>query len=163
MSLIRTLLSGLSFLLMLALVFWLVYSNNTPATLKLAGLWQGNGIPNPFDKTGSAIILPMGLWYITFTFIGIFIGLFLGWFIGGKTRTQARQGIQRAARAELTLENFRKEADQVKSEVDSLKEKNQKLETQAKRAKKSSKSNLLENNVGSTKIDSTYTRNTRAS
>ena len=132
MSLIRTVLSGLIFLGIAALVVWLVYSNDQPGTLRLAGLWGGQGVPNPFDRSTnpSPWMLPLGLWYFAFTMLGVVIGLLLGWFVAGQTRVQARKQGRRAKEIAREAEVLRQEADAAKSEIDALKIEKKQIERQ---------------------------------
>lgn len=135
MSLIRTLLGSLLFLLSLIFVIWLVYSNSEPVTLKLVWL-MGEGVPNPFARAGQVeqIMLPLGIWFIFFTVIGIIIGLFCGWFIGGGTRVRARQQGKRARDAEKELKSAKEQNDAAKTEMDTLKTEKKDLETKVKEA-----------------------------
>ena len=132
MSLIRTVLGGLLFLVVAALVVWLVYSNDQPGTLRLVGLWEGQGIPRPFDRAAepTPLVLPLGLWYFAFTMLGIVIGLLLGWFIAGQTRVQARKQGRRAQEIAREAETLRQEVDAAKSEADALKIEKKQLQRQ---------------------------------
>jgi len=135
MSLLRALLGGLGFLIAAALISWLVYSNDELTTLRLVGLWNGQGLPNPLTAANEdQVQLPLGLWFFIFAMLGVFVGLFLGWFVGGQTRVRARQQGRRARLAERTLARFRKESDEAKIEADDLKIANKDLAEQVKRA-----------------------------
>ena len=135
MTLLRTLVSGLSFLGLVASVAWLVYSNSTLTPLRLAGLWGGKGVPNPFTRSPTdPLLLPLGLWLLFFAILGLLLGLYLGWFIGGQTRVRARQQGRRARQAEQALAQSRKESDVAKLEADDLKIANKELEAQVQRA-----------------------------
>lgn len=135
MSFIRTLLGGFLFLLALAVVFWLVFSNQGSETVRLVGI-ADEGIPNPFHKAGGSevFMMPLGMWYVGFTVIGMFLGLFAGWFIGGSTRIKARQQGRRARTAEKELKAVKQEKEVAKTEVDSLKTEKKDLETKVKDA-----------------------------
>lgn len=139
MSFIRTLLGGLMFLLALAFVFWLVFSNSQPETVRLVGMpgtQDGGALTNPFAGAGDDKVfkLPLGMWYVGFTVLGLFFGLFAGWFIGGSTRIKARQQGRRARTAEKELKTVKQEKEVAKTEVDSLKTEKKDLETKVKDA-----------------------------
>ncbi len=113
---LRALFGGSFFLALMALVFWLVYSNDELVSLRLVGLWGGGGVPLPFGWSG----LPQGLWYVLFTLLGLGSGLVLGWFFAGGTRRQAAQQTRRARQSERALASSRDQIDQAKSQIDSL-------------------------------------------
>lgn len=118
MSLLRALFSGLLFIALSTLIFWVVYSNGTPVNIYLIGMWQNEGFPLPFGWQG----LPLGLWLVLFSLLGLFAGLMLGWFFAGQTRIRARQQTRRARRSESDLDASREEAEKAKTEIDSLEE-----------------------------------------
>ena len=135
MSLIRTLFGSLLFFLSLIFVIWLVYSNSELVSLKLVWVMD-QGVPNPFARAGQSqhIMLPLGIWFIIFTVIGIIIGLFCGWFIGGGTRIHARQQGKRARAAETELKSAKEQNETAKTEMDTLKTEKKDLETKVKQA-----------------------------
>ena len=135
MSLLRTVLNSLLFLLCLILVVWLVYSNTEPVPLKLVWL-APDGIDNPFRRQGQSdqILLPLGLWLVVFTVLGLIVGLLCGWFIGGATRIRARRQSRRARQAEQELQRAREQGEAAKTQVDALKTEKKILETQIKQA-----------------------------
>ncbi len=116
MRLLRALFGGSFFLALMALVFWLVYSNDELVPLRLVGLWGEGGVPLPFGWPG----LPQGLWYVLFTLLGIGSGLVLGWFFAGGARRQAAQQTRRARRSERALATSRDQVDLAKSQIESL-------------------------------------------
>ena len=91
--------------------------------LHLAGLWDGEALPNPFARAGQSpdLLLPFGLWLLIFSIFGVVVGLFTGWFIAGSTRIQMRQQARRARQAEAALDAAEKDAETAKQQLDEAK------------------------------------------
>ena len=124
------------FFVLVTLVLWVVYSNSELVALKFIGLWQGQGIPNPFTWAGGGayLWLPLGLWLFFFTILGLVMGLSYAWFVARPTRVRARQQERRARAAEQALLRLKKEAEITKTEIDNLKTEKKDLEIRAKTA-----------------------------
>ena len=116
MNLLRSIFGGLVFVLVMALVFWIVYSNDELVPLRLVGVRSGGGIPLPFGWSG----LPQGLWYVLFALLGLICGLLLGWIFSGPVRRQTAQQRRRASRSEQALAASIDKIDQARDRIDSL-------------------------------------------